>query len=72
MAAAIVIAIRVVLPLTILRWPIAGVLASLVVDALDVAILLSNWGQVDSPYDLTGDGLINGADIASILFAWTE
>ena len=43
-----------------------------IVDALDVAILLSNWGQVDSPYDLTGDGLINGADIASILFAWTE
>ena len=42
------------------------------VDALDMAILLSNWGQTDSPYDLTGDGLINGADIASILFAWTE
>ena len=43
-----------------------------IVDALDMAILLSNWGQVDSPYDLTGDGVINGADIASILFAWTE
>ncbi len=39
MAAAIVIAIRVVLPLTILRWPIAGVLASLVVDALDVVLV---------------------------------
>jgi hypothetical protein len=39
MAVAIVIAIRILVPLTILRWPIGGVLASLVVDALDVVIV---------------------------------
>jgi hypothetical protein len=39
MAVAIVIAIRILVPLTILRWPIGGVLASLVVDALDVVMV---------------------------------
>ena len=39
MAIAIVIGIRVLIPLTILRWPIGGVLASLIVDALDVVIV---------------------------------
>jgi hypothetical protein len=39
MAVAIVIGIRVLIPLTILRWPIGGVLASLIVDALDVVLV---------------------------------
>jgi hypothetical protein len=38
-AVAIVIAIRILVPFTILRWPIGGVLASLVVDALDVVMV---------------------------------
>jgi hypothetical protein len=39
MAGLIVIAIRVVVPLTILRWPLAGGVLALVVDALDVALV---------------------------------
>jgi len=39
MPAAIVIAIRVLLPLTILRWPLAGGVLCLVVDAVDVILV---------------------------------
>ena len=39
MAALIVIALRVVLPLTILRWPLAGGILAMVVDALDVVLV---------------------------------
>ena len=39
MAALIVIAIRAIVPLTILRWPLAGGLLSLVIDALDVVLV---------------------------------
>lgn len=38
MAALIVIALRLVVPLTILRWPLAGGLASMVLDAVDVIL----------------------------------
>ena len=43
-----------------------------VVNAQDMAVLLSNWGQLNSPYDLSGDGVIGGADLTMVLFAWTE
>ena len=39
MAVAIVIALRVVVPFSILRWPIGGALASMLVDALDVVLV---------------------------------
>jgi hypothetical protein len=39
MAALIVIALRVVLPLTILRWPLAGGLLAMAVDAFDVVLV---------------------------------
>ncbi len=39
MAAIIVIALRLAVPLTILRWPLSGGLLSLVVDALDVVLV---------------------------------
>ena len=39
MAALLVIALRLLLPLTILRWPLAGGLLSLVVDAVDVVLV---------------------------------
>ncbi|MEW5991920.1 MAG: hypothetical protein AB1736_11330 [Chloroflexota bacterium] len=39
MAALIVIALRLVLPLSILRWPLAGGMLALVIDALDVVIV---------------------------------
>lgn len=39
MAAIIVIALRLVVPLTILRWPLAGALASMVLDAVDVILV---------------------------------
>ena len=39
MAEFIVIALRLVLPLTILRWPLAGGLLSMLIDALDVALV---------------------------------
>jgi hypothetical protein len=39
MAVLIVIALRLIVPLTILRWPLAGGLVSLVVDAVDVVLV---------------------------------
>jgi hypothetical protein len=48
MAAAIVIAFRLVIPLSILRWPLAGGIACLLIDAFDVVLvdaLASALGQ---------------------------
>ena len=39
MAAIIVIALRLVVPLTILRWPLAGGLVSMLIDAIDVVLV---------------------------------
>jgi hypothetical protein len=39
MASVIVIVLRLVLPLTILRWPIGGALLSMALDALDVVLV---------------------------------
>jgi hypothetical protein len=39
------------------------------VDAADLGLLLGSWGA-PSPYDYNGDGITNGADIATILSAW--
>lgn len=39
MAVFIVIALRLIVPLTILRWPLAGGLAAMLVDALDVVLV---------------------------------
>jgi len=47
--ALIVIAIRLVVPLTILRWPLAGGLLSLVVDAIDVVLVDAIAGILGQP-----------------------
>jgi hypothetical protein len=39
LAALVVVALRLLLPLTILRWPLAGGILSLVVDAIDVVLV---------------------------------
>jgi len=49
MPALIVIAIRLLVPLTILRWPLAGGLLSLVVDAVDVILVDAIAGALGLP-----------------------
>ena len=49
MAALIVIAIRGLVPLTILRWPLAGGILSLVVDAVDVVLVDAIAGLLGEP-----------------------
>ena len=49
MPALIVIALRLVLPLTILRWPLAGGLLALVVDAVDVVLVDAIAGLLGQP-----------------------
>ena len=49
MAAAIVIGLRLVLPLTILRWPLAGGTFALVLDALDVVLVDALAGLLGEP-----------------------
>ena len=49
MAAIIVIAIRLLLPLTILRWPLAGGVLSMLVDALDVVLVDAIAGVLGLP-----------------------
>ncbi|MEY4822457.1 MAG: Dockerin type domain, partial [Planctomycetota bacterium] len=44
-----------------------------VINALDLATLLSNWGLANpaSPAsDINGDGVVNAQDLASLLSAW--
>src|SRR5262245_930423 len=49
MPALIVIAIRLLVPLSILRWPLAGGLLSLVVDAVDVILVDAIAGLLGQP-----------------------
>jgi hypothetical protein len=49
MPALIVIALRLVLPLTILRWPLAGGLLALVGDAIDVVLVDAIAGLLGQP-----------------------
>ena len=38
----------------------------------DLAILLGDWGPCpDCPADLNGDGVVDAADLATLLGAWT-
>ena len=44
-----------------------------VVNAVDLAILLGNWGPVppnEPAADLNGDGMVNAADLAILLGNW--
>ena len=43
-----------------------------VVNGIELAILLANWGTVPagSTGDLNGDGFVNGVDLATVLGAW--
>ena len=44
-----------------------------VVDALDLTIILSDWGNADGgPGDANGDGLTDGGDLTVVLSAWTS
>ena len=49
MAALIVIALRLTLPLSILRWPLAGGVFSLVLDAVDVVLVDAIAGVLGQP-----------------------
>ncbi len=41
-----------------------------IVNGVDLAIILSNWGTASASADLTGDGTVGGSDLAIILAAW--
>ncbi|MBU6210451.1 MAG: hypothetical protein KGR22_11130, partial [Planctomycetes bacterium] len=41
-----------------------------VVNGIDLAFVLSNWGTPGGTSDITGDGTVNGADLGIILAAW--
>ncbi len=41
-----------------------------VVNGIDLAFVLSNWGSAGGATDITGDGTVNGADLGIILAAW--
>jgi hypothetical protein len=49
MPALIVIALRLAVPLTILRWPLAGALLSMLVDAVDVVLVDAIAGAIGQP-----------------------
>ena len=38
----------------------------------DLAQLLSAWGELDSEFDLDGDGTITGGDLSILLGNWTS
>jgi hypothetical protein len=41
------------------------------VDAIDLGLLLADWGLPTSPYDLTGDDRVTAPDLSVLLFNWT-
>ncbi len=41
-----------------------------VVNGVDLAFVLSNWGSSGSAGDITGDGTVNGSDLGMVLAAW--
>lgn len=43
-----------------------------VVDGIDLAAVLNNWGSPGGTFDadVNGDGLVNGADLAEVLNSW--
>ena len=43
-----------------------------VVNGVDLAFVLSNWGTAGGATDITGDGTVNGADLGVILAAWGD
>jgi len=42
------------------------------VNATDLALLLSAWGANNADADFNGDGIVNGADMAVLFGAWSE
>jgi hypothetical protein len=41
------------------------------VDAIDLGLLLADWGLPTSPHDLTGDDRVTAPDLSVLLFNWT-
>ena len=41
------------------------------VNGADLALVLADWGLIDSIADINGDELVDGADLALILLGWT-
>lgn len=41
------------------------------VDGVDLAILLGNWGEGYVPGDINGDGDVGGSDLAEVLGSWS-
>jgi len=41
-----------------------------VIDASDLAMLLSSWGAAGGPADLDCDGIVGGSDLAAMLGSW--
>lgn len=42
-----------------------------IVDGVDLARFLAQWGSNNPDFDFNGDGVVNGQDLAIILGAWT-
>lgn len=38
----------------------------------DLALILVEWGEIDSIADINADGIVDGGDLALVLVAWTE
>jgi parallel beta-helix repeat protein len=41
-----------------------------IVNGVDLATILSNWGTASATADLSGDGTVSGADLSTVLAAW--
>jgi len=69
-ASILIIALRIVVPVTILRWPLAGIFLAIAADASDVMVLqATGWGVFE------GGGTIysyfdKSLDLWYLLFAW--
>jgi hypothetical protein len=43
-----------------------------IVDAIDLADILSTFGAVNPPMDLSGNGTVDAADLAMLLSSWSN
>jgi hypothetical protein len=42
------------------------------VNVTDLLIVLEQWGNTDSPADITGDGIVDVSDLLAVIAAWGD
>ena len=53
------------------KGPLGDIDGDGVINSVDMAIVLSNWGEVGSIADVNDDGVVNSVDLGIVLANWS-